>query len=723
MRVEQMAERIRLTSAQQAIVDRPDAVILVSGPPACGKTTALAARALAAWEKGRAPVVICSHQSSCAAFGRALTSLGSDDPRLRASVATLAEHAARWLRSGYVLSLCAPETIAGGPGAGPEVVRAAARGLLDMTWPLFARPDLDLDLPHFGRPESFVEEAAHLFSLLQRARVSPAEFEEGCAAGLAAFYGQGVERAEVLIADPHVQKRASARGRAALRVPAQTLVAQRTAEVGLASILVQLYREYRAAAARASIRAPEDLIDALIGWLTADTASRDMVRGSIGEIIVDDAEDAEPALGALLRTLREGGNVPLVLAGNRASRVDGLEGRRSALDGHEGAARMELPPLRAPAPVTVQRLAGELDEVGWIAGRIGALLREGAAPETIAVLTRSDDAAVVYAMALRECGVPVVRPSAVLERDEEIADAIALCAVVDDPTDQEHLLRVLSSPLVGLCDAHVWALCRDPAESMQLALEVGVPAKSASAPREADVLARNMATGAADSTLPESTRERVTAFRERLAGWRVACEGLTPAARFIYIVAAAGFGDRWDQSQPYERERLHGDCRRVSRTIELAAQSGVQDFSEIARLLEAKILPLERATPVAGAIVADTIVAHKGGHFDHVFVAGVAHERFPRIYTSHAMAFSRTYGLIVRENVAPGAAHTAKFAWYYAKFGAKGMYLDEERRALGYALSRATKSACATGYGSPPHWARDHDLLATIAPPAGTGCS
>jgi superfamily I DNA/RNA helicase len=112
--------------------------------------------------------------------------------------------------------------------------------------------------------------------------------------------------------------------------------------------------------------------------------------------------------------------------------------------------------------------------------------------------------------------------------------------------------------------------------------------------------------------------------------------------------------------------------------------------------------------------VTESIVAVKGLRFDHVFVAGVAHERFPRIYTSRAMAFSRTYGLIVRENIAGGAAQTAKFAWYYAKFGAKAMYIDEERRALSYGLSRARIGATATGYGTPPYWAREHDLLAGL---------
>ena len=118
------------------------------------------------------------------------------------------------------------------------------------------------------------------------------------------------------------------------------------------------------------------------------------------------------------------------------------------------------------------------------------------------------------------------------------------------------------------------------------------------------------------------------------------------------------------------------------------------------------------ADRTGAALVCDGIVEVKGEHFLQVIVAGVAHERFPRIYLPRAMAFSRKYGLIVRDNVADGAPQTAKFAWYYAKFEAKRRYLDGERRSLRYALSRGISSAAATGYGSPPHWAKDEDLLA-----------
>jgi len=57
---------------------------------------------------------------------------------------------------------------------------------------------------------------------------------------------------------------------------------------------------------------------------------------------------------------------------------------------------------------------------------------------------------------------------------------------------------------------------------------------------------------------------------------------------------------------------------------------------------------------------------------------------------------------------------TRRTARSYAKFGAKALYLDEERRALNYALSRADVAAHASGFGKPPRWAAKNDLLSAF---------
>jgi len=717
LRAELAPPRVVLTAAQQRVVEATDATTAVTGATGSGKTTALAARAIACRASGGEPLIVCSHESGQHAFNEALALLrrGGDDAQPY-RIATLAEHVARWVCSSYLAASAAPQIEIGGKRAALHILSQAAKGLLDMSWPMFARAGINLDLPHLSKPEVFLEEAASLFTLLQRARVTPEEFEEGCAAGLAAFYGERVERASALLHDPLVRKRASARGRAALQASGETLAAQRRAERDTGLILAQLYRDYRVAARSAGVRSPEDIIDAGVRWLSEDERAARSIASRIDAFIVDDADDAEPGLVSVVQALRRHRPFSVVVAGNETAAIDGFEGRRSAVSGFTGAARIELAPIAAPAARIVQRFTSESHEADWVAEQIRNLLAQGAAPESIAVLTRTDGAAMLYAQHLRERGLPASKPSTMLEREDQIADLLALCAVVDDPLDAEHLLRVVSSPVAGLSDASVWALCREPAERMQMTLDVGVvDGPTAKTSPKAGTLARNFHGGYADSALPEPTRAVLASLRDELARWREECCRLSPIERLAYLANAAGFRDRWRAAPVHERERLREDLGRVSVAVaQASALCGAQDFSTIARLIEDGVIALPRAPQIPGAVVTESIVAVKGLHFDHVFVTGVAHERFPRIYTSHAMAFSRTYGLIVRENIAGGATQTAKFAWYYAKFGAKAMYLDEEKRALAYGLSRARLSATATGFGTPPYWAREHDLLAGL---------
>ena len=154
---------------------------------------------------------------------------------------------------------------------------------------------------------------------------------------------------------------------------------------------------------------------------------------------------------------------------------------------------------------------------------------------------------------------------------------------------------------------------------------------------------------------------------------------------------------------------------RIADAIDVAVSAGVATgLGEAVAAVECGLIDPRNAARARGALVLDGIVDVKGEYFMHVIVAGVARERFPRVYVSRAMAFSRKYGLIVRENVADGAAQTAKFAWYYTKFDAKRRYLEGERRALRYGLSRGISSSAATGFGTPPRWAKDEDLLAEL---------
>ncbi len=714
-----LAEAATLTidDAQRRVVGAPDGIkLLVTGPPGSGKTLALAARAARLCSERRV-LVICSHSASTDAFREALRDLRAPD---RIRVATLEEHLSLWMRANYVAAGVSRDLKIGTETATRQIIESAASGLYDLSWAMFRDAGVNLDLPFFNRPAKFLDEAASLFCLLRRTMVPPEAFEQACALGLGAFYGTGVENALVRCRETALIDRTSRRGREALSVRAEVLVEQRRAESAVALVLSQLYREYLAASRNTAVWSAEDVIDAGLRWLSTDARAVGVISADICAIVVDDAEDAEPAVRALLDLFQRAGMSAVTIAGCEEAAIDGIAGRRSALD--PAAAQMHITlPARSGMPRTWdgRRFADENEEADSLSAHVADLLRAGVEAHDVALLSRSDDAAAIYATLLARRGLPVSAPRRRFERAAHIADLLALAAALDDPYDHAHLLRVLSSPVVGLSDASLWALCRDPEDTLQLSLDVGAREQHRNATPQArrTSLAHNVFDGHVDHLLPEATRDVVQGFRRAATAWRAEITALSPPLALGALAQSAGFRADWADAPDFARERLSDDAQRlVEAAADLCAARPGCTLGEVVRALETGEAAIRPAKRVEHAVECTSIVEAKGRRWKHVVVAGLAQERFPRIYMPRGMAFSRKYGLIVRDNVAGGAAQTAKFAWYYAKFDAKSRYLAEEGRALRYGLSRARETAVATGYGMPPRRAAAEDLLAGVLP-------
>lgn len=677
----------------------------VTGPPGSGKTTALAELATR-WSGAGIVTVVCPNAASCAAFEAAARRAGADD---RVAIATLADHLASWLRGEFAAAGTSPRLRVGGDADSVSLAREAGRTILDMTWPGFRSAEFTLDLPFLARPDVFFEEAAGLFRQLRRRLIEPAAFEAACAAGIAAFYGADVERARALCADENVRANASRRGRDALSATVDRLRVQRRAERDLAALLVFVYHEYTGAARRRTVLCADDVIAEGIAWLRRDRRALARFIAASGGIVIDDAEDSEPALPALLEQLgADAGEIRVAVASCAASAVEGIRGRR-ALSLGPAATAITLAPHGARAAVMARRFADEDAEADATAEELRGLLARGAAPDEILVLTRDRSAAAIYAHALAERSIPVTAPDDAWQSPADVGDLLALACIVDDPYDHAHLLRVLSSPIVGLSDLSLLRLCRDPSDAGQLSLDVGLDDARVTGARgpASTTLAENVLYGHADQRLSERARAALGRFRDRWSVWRASCATMSAPAALVYLIDAAGFRAAWHGRPAHERARLADDARRL-----IAAASDAGDaLGDVARAFEAGTIAVEAAPRCHDAIACSTIGGVKGRRAPYVFIVGVAHNRFPRVYVSHALAFTKQWGLIARENVAGGAAQTAKFAWYYAKHGAKRMYMEEERRALAYALSRADVQAYVSGYGTPPRWAADQDLL------------
>ncbi|MBC5825497.1 MAG: hypothetical protein GIW99_01030 [Candidatus Eremiobacteraeota bacterium] len=688
----------------------------LAGPPGSGKTTALAALAVKYAQRGRV-VVVCSHPASRDAFREVLARTHTGVPSA-VEIGTLEEHMARLLRADHLAAGLSADLRIGDDASCRRTLEIAAAGLFDLSWPLLRQVEFDLDLPFLSRPERFLDEAASLFRLLRRTLTTADQFEESCSRGAAAFYGDGVERALLLSRDPDIAALASKRGRAALNAPAAALSHQRSAETAVCRVLAQLYREYLEAVRCSDVLCPEDVIAEGMRWLSGDNAGVASIAARLSAIVADDGEDAEPALSRLFEIFADScGFDNVFVAGCDEAAIDGIAGRRSILSASASRRIVLQPRMSGAARPEVRRFADEGQEADWIGGRIAELLRQ-CPPREVAVLARNEDAAAIYAGLLEARGLPIVGPARRFQDPSEIADWLALGAIVDDPYDHAHLLRVLASPLVGLSDASLWTLCRNPADTMQLSLDIGARESRRGATTEArrTVLGDNVLKGGVDHMLPEETRQNLTGFRAALKGWREAAAGQCASVALALLFDVAGFRARRNDKARHALDRFADDAARVleAAVAMQAAHPGIT-LGDIVRALERGDAPFRPARMPRSAVICDAILDAKGQRWQHVIVAGVAHERFPRVYMPRGMAFSRKYGLIVRDNVAGGPAQTAKFAWYYSKFNAKARYLAEEARALRYGLSRASETAVATGFGDTPRWARGGDLLAGMS--------
>ncbi|HEX5567444.1 MAG TPA: ATP-dependent helicase, partial [Streptomyces sp.] len=151
-------------------------------------------------------------------------------------------------------------------------------------------------------------------------------------------------------------------------------------------------------------------------------------------------------------------------------RADGTPARRHALSENRrsGGRLLELAntlaaPLRArhagvealrPAPgaerdglVRCALLPTHAEEIAWLADSIAHLVRTGTPPGEIAVLCRTagDFPVIQGALVAREVPVEVVGLSGLLHLPE-IADLVAVCEVLQDPTANASLVRLLTGP-------------------------------------------------------------------------------------------------------------------------------------------------------------------------------------------------------------------------------------------------------------------------------------
>ncbi|AOP49904.1 UvrD-helicase domain-containing protein [Streptomyces lydicus] len=255
-----------------------------------------------------------------------------------------------------------------------------------------------------------------------------------------------------------------------------------------------------------AVTAVGDPCQAIYGWRGASVANLDDFPQHFP------FRDGTPARRFALSENRRSGGRLLDLANGLAAPLramhEGVEALRPAPGAErDGIVRCALLPTHA-------------EEIDWLADSLAHLVRTGTPPGEIAVLCRTaaDFARIQGALVARDVPVEVVGLSGLLHLPE-IADLVAVCEVLQDPTANASLVRLLIGPRwrIGPRDlallgrrartlVHRTGPSDDPATRLAEAVEGVDPAETVSL---ADALDTFLEAEGPDDGLPFSAEARV----------------------------------------------------------------------------------------------------------------------------------------------------------------------------------------------------------------------
>ncbi|MBB1259699.1 UvrD-helicase domain-containing protein [Streptomyces alkaliterrae] len=259
------------------------------------------------------------------------------------------------------------------------------------------------------------------------------------------------------------------------------------------------------------VTAVGDPCQAIYGWRGASVANLDDFPRHFRR----DAAQADDGLAerhSLSENRRSGGRL-LALANTLAAPLR---------ERHEGVAALRpAPGAETDGRVRCALLPTHAEELEWLADSLAHLVRTGTAPGDIAVLCRTatDFPRIQSALTARDVPVEVVGLSGLLHLPE-VADLVAMCEVLQDPTANAALVRLLSGPRWRIGPRDLAMLGRrarllvpppggaeqDPARRLAAAVEGTDPTEVVSL---ADALDTFLESGGHQDDLPFSAAARV----------------------------------------------------------------------------------------------------------------------------------------------------------------------------------------------------------------------
>ncbi|MFF2351361.1 UvrD-helicase domain-containing protein [Kitasatospora sp. NPDC058115] len=214
------------------------------------------------------------------------------------------------------------------------------------------------------------------------------------------------------------------------------------------------------------VTAVGDPCQAIYGWRGASVANLDDFPRHFP------AADGAPADRYALSENRRSGGRLLAFANELAAPLRAM---------HEGVEALRpAPGAETDGRVRAALLPTHAEEIGWLADEIDHLVRTGTAPGRIAVLCRGGAAFpdVHAALVARDVPVEVVGLGGLLHLPE-VADLVAVCEVLQDPTANAALVRLLIGPRWRIGPRDLALLGRRAAELVRTERPEGVEALAA----------------------------------------------------------------------------------------------------------------------------------------------------------------------------------------------------------------------------------------------------
>jgi DNA helicase II / ATP-dependent DNA helicase PcrA len=344
---------------------------------------------------------------------------------------------------------------------------------------------------------------------------------------------------------------------------------------------------------------------------------RERTHARFQHVLLDDVDELTPAQRALLDLLGDA----LTVTSSEAVDMPSIELDRSLRCPEQilRATGGTVPTVAPGGDVRFWRCANERAQAQAVAAETARLLRDGVAPERIAVLVRSvRNEGQTVAVALEERALPhrLVGDSAFFHR-AEVRDVLAWLRLLVDPADAGAVVRALARPPVELRSV-------DLARCIQIARR-----------RKLDMVSALVA-ATESPQLPPEARERILAFLKLHRAAARALDSTRPDLFVHRLIERLGLRQQQlFSAQADVVERL----RNLSRLGELATsyvrRSPQATPREFARYLSAVAdaglrddEPAEGDAPHDGVAVM-SMQAARPREFDHVFVLGLQSARMP----------------------------------------------------------------------------------------------